>query len=244
MTQLPRSAAIVGATGGAGTTRLTLELATTLARDGRSVAILDVAFDTQGLADRVRGRIDPDATRVLTGEATLEAALVDVAVDAPGAVVACPARAPFESIARAKTPEAAQHFEEALARATASYDHVLVDTPPVATNPSVAAVTAADRIAVVTPATTLGGDALHRLRGRLRDVGAAPGIVVANRADGGHPIEEDDVTVPESTVADPDAVPAADDPDETFAPAVAAAAEAIFGIRLELPFADDGMLPV
>ncbi len=52
----------VGTTGGAGTTRTAVELAATLARDGRSVAIFDAAYATQGLAGYVDGKIDPAET--------------------------------------------------------------------------------------------------------------------------------------------------------------------------------------
>ncbi|OYR95948.1 cell division inhibitor, partial [Halorubrum sp. E3] len=40
--------ALVGATGGAGTTRTAVELAALGARDGRDVAVVDAAFTTQG----------------------------------------------------------------------------------------------------------------------------------------------------------------------------------------------------
>ncbi|SEO55941.1 hypothetical protein SAMN04487948_103228 [Halogranum amylolyticum] len=42
--------ALVGATGGAGVTRTAVELAATLARDGRDVAVLDAAYATEGLS--------------------------------------------------------------------------------------------------------------------------------------------------------------------------------------------------
>jgi len=42
--------ALVGVAGGAGTTRTAVEMAATLARADRSVAVLDAAFGTQGLA--------------------------------------------------------------------------------------------------------------------------------------------------------------------------------------------------
>jgi Mrp family chromosome partitioning ATPase len=58
--------ALVGAVGGAGTTRTAVEFGATLARDGRDVAILDAAYATQGLADYLAGRIETDITRVAT----------------------------------------------------------------------------------------------------------------------------------------------------------------------------------
>ena len=60
--------ALVGATGGAGTTRTAVELAAIGARDGSEVAVVDAAFTTQGLSEYVSGRIDPDLTTLLTDE--------------------------------------------------------------------------------------------------------------------------------------------------------------------------------
>jgi Flp pilus assembly CpaE family ATPase len=48
------TAALVGATGGAGTTRLTLETADLLAREGHAVAVFDAAFATQGPRGLIR----------------------------------------------------------------------------------------------------------------------------------------------------------------------------------------------
>jgi len=192
-------AALVGATGGAGTTRLSVELGALLAADGRSVAVLDAAFATQGLSDYLSGRLDPDLTALLTDrrEAALEDGLVDLPLDVDGRVACCPAAAPFERLARAKSAAAAQRFESRVAAAADGFDHVVVDTPPVASNQSVAAVNAADRVAVVTPATTRGRDAVQRIRGRLDDVGSAADAVVATRGD----LEVADATVPETTAA-------------------------------------------
>jgi hypothetical protein len=74
------TAALIGPTGGAETTRLTLETAGLLARGGHSVAVFDAAFATQGLGDAVAGPLDPDLTGVLTGEATLAKAGVELPV--------------------------------------------------------------------------------------------------------------------------------------------------------------------
>jgi hypothetical protein len=107
--------ALVGAVGGAGTTRTAVEFGATLARDGRDVAILDAAFATQGLADYLAGRIETDITRVVADDADLEAALTPVVSDLPGTLVAAPARAPFERVARAKTAGAAERLERQIA---------------------------------------------------------------------------------------------------------------------------------
>lgn len=237
----PTTAAVTKATGGAGATRTCLELAATLARAGHDVGVLDVDFATQGLARHVPGRIDVDATAVYADEASLDAALVGLDLPVPGSVVACPARAPFERLARAKTPAAARRFEDALAATADRVDVVLVDTPPVATNPAVSAVTVTDRVTAVTPATDRGVDALARLRERLQDVGAAPGLAIANRADGDHPVEAADATLPPHAVAEADS-PSCVDPDPAYAPAVAGAAEALFDVDVDLEFDSGGLL--
>jgi len=237
----PRTVAVTRATGGAGATRTTMELAATLARAGDAVAVLDVDFATQGLAAAVPGAIDPDVTQVVTGEASLDAATVDLDAAVDGRVAVAAARAPYERLARAKTTAAARGFEEALAGAADHFDVVLVDTPPVATNPAVAAVTSADRVAVVTPASERGVDALQRLRERLADVGAAPGIAIANRADGDHPVDAADVSVPTHEVPAGE-VPSTLDPDPAYAPAIAEAAETLLDRELALSFPDDGLL--
>jgi cellulose biosynthesis protein BcsQ len=235
------TATLVGATGGAGTTRLSVEVAATLARDGRDVAVVDAAYATQGLSHYVDGRIDPDVTTLVTDEAVgVDDALIDLGVDAPGRLAVCPARAAFEAIARAKTAVAAERSDEAVRAAAEVVDHVVVDAPPVADNPGVAAVTAADRVGAVTPATHRGVDAFQRLRGRLADVGNEADLVVANRGD--DPTGTVDLSVPESAVTRPANAPACVDPDPEFAPAVASLAEALFAVSLDLEFPEGGLL--
>lgn len=190
--------ALLGATGGAGTTRTCLELATTLAIDGADVAVLDAAYDTQGLARHLPGRLDPDLTTLVTDETDRSLADGFVAFDpmqggmdaleAPpesgGRIACCPARAPFERLARAKTPDAAQTLERRIGEADDEFDYVIVDTPPLGSNPAVAVVTTVDRVAVVAPATSNGVDAVQTTRGRLQDVGTAAAAVVAVDRDG------------------------------------------------------------
>lgn len=218
-------AALVGATGGAGTTRLAVELGALLANDGRDVAVLDAAFATQGLADYLPGRIDPDLTTLLTDErdVPLSAGLVDFPLDdADGRLACCPAVAPFERLARAKSPAAAQALESRIATAAETFDHVLVDTPPLAANQSVAAVNATTRTAVVTPATTRGRDAVQRLSGRLNDVGVGADAVVTTRgelsvADAAVPTTDAEVTAAPTCLA-----------DRTMAAAIADVASVVF----------------
>jgi MinD-like ATPase involved in chromosome partitioning or flagellar assembly len=230
--------AYVGAAGGVGTTRLTVECGATLARTGRDVAIFDAAFETQGLAAHVAGEIAPDVTMLVTEEVALDAALYDHPAELPGRLALCPARAPFERLARAKTAGAARQFERQLAAASLSHDVVLVDTPPLGTNQALAAVNAASRIAVVTVDSRRGRDSLARTHERLDDVGTTADVVIANRSDGS--LEDADAAVPTSEVKSPDDCPACLPPDETFAPAVAGAAGAALGQELDLASADEG----
>jgi cellulose biosynthesis protein BcsQ len=234
--------ALVGATGGAGTTRLAVEMAATLARADRDVVVLDAAYATQGLAGYVSGRIDPDVTTLATGEGVLERGLVDLPVDLPGRAALCPARAPFERIARAKTAGAAQRFEELVSEAAAMADHVVVDTPPVAANQSVAAATRADRVALVAPATRRGADALPRIADRLVDLDTDHDLVVGTRATGSDALERADIIVPESEVTGVEDAPTCLRPDGTFAPAVAAVCEAAFETSLDLSFPEPSLV--
>lgn len=212
-------AAFVGAVGGAGTTRCTLEAAAALAADGADVGVFDAAFATQGLADHLDGRIDPDLTALLTDEsdAPLSDALTTLDCDAPGRVSVCPAFAPLERFARAKAPDAARRFEARLERASERFDHVLVDVPPVAANQAIAAVSAADRVVLVAPGTTRGADAVQRMRTRLEHVGSGTDFVVATRGT----FEAADCEVPASEVTDPASVPSCLDEGGAFAEGVA-----------------------
>lgn len=240
---MTQTLALVGATGGAGTTRLAVEMGATLARTGRDVALVDAAFATQGLAEYVSGRVDPDLTRLLTDDGTeLDEALVSLEMDTPGTVACCPARAPFERLARAKTAGAAEQFERQVAAAALSHDAVVVDTPPVAANQAVAAVNAADSVAVVTPDSAHGGDALARMQARLTDVGSGVDTVIANFADETPVVTDADARVPTSERRDPGSSPACLDPDDAFAPAVKGAAEAVLDVELGLSFETGGRL--
>lgn len=217
--------ALVGAVGGAGTTRCCLELGAVLARAGREVALLDAAYATQGLGDHVPGRVRADITALCTDDRPLEAALYDIEVPA-GRLAACPSRAPFERVARAKTPEAAQRFEERLAEAARTFDHVLVDTPPVAANQAVAAVTTAERVTVVAPAGPRGDDGLARAKDRLADLEVTAATLRTWAEDGG------DAAIPATGTTDPTAVPTCATGNGTFQQAVAGAAASLFDIEL------------
>lgn len=232
--------ALVGVTGGAGTTRLAVELAATLARTGRSVAIIDAAYATQGLSTYVPSRIDDDITAVATGEANLPDARYPLELGVDGRVELYPAHAPFERLARAKTPESSQRLESVIDDVADRVDHVLLDVPPIAANQAVAAVTTANQRVLVTPATRRGADLLPRQQGRLRDIGVQATEVVATRADSESAvaIEDADHAIP---AADPNAVePTCLDLETELAPAVAATAEALFDVDLDLTFDSEG----
>lgn len=249
----PRSVAIVGATGGAGATRLVAETAAVLARTGRDVAVFDAAFATQGLAQYVPGRIDVDATRLVTDDAVAPSdALVDLdpeladapGDESPGRVAVSPARAPFTGLAAAKTADAAERFETVVRETADAFDCVLVDVPPVAANQHVAAVTATDRHALVAPDSQRGADAVPRLRDRLADLDAdAPGdFVVANRVHGECVVPEPAVAVAESDVVDPTDAPIAGTADAgAFPAAILELATTAFDLDADLDLTPRGV---
>lgn len=236
---MTRIVSVVGAAGGVGTTRLTVECGATLARAGRDVAVVDAAFGTQGLRSYVDGEIPADVTALLTEEASLGDVLYDASLDLPGRLALAPARAPFERLARAQTAGAAQRLERQLAASSLSHDVVLVDTPPIAGNHAVASVNGADHVALVTPDTPRGRDSLALMRGRLEDIGATPDAVFRNRATG---YLSDGVGIPESDVTTASDAPACADPDSQFAPAVADAVEAALDVSLDLEFPSSSRL--
>ncbi|MFC7097494.1 AAA family ATPase [Halobaculum marinum] len=238
------SIAFVGAVGGAGTTRTAVECAAALARGGRDVAVLDAAYATQGLSEHVDGRIDPDVTSLcLDPDRPLTDGLYDLDLDAAteGRVALAPARAPFERVARAKAVDPARELEHRVAEAGEQFDHVIVDTPPIAANQAVAAVHAVDRVALVRPDTPHGADGVRRQLDALRDVEAPDGnpvvVAVGEREGAG---EAPDVTVPRGppSVA---AAPACLGRDEVAAGTVAAA-ESLFGVDLGVEFETTGVV--
>lgn len=260
------TAAFLGAVGGAGTTRTTLEVAALLAADGADVAVLDAAYGTQGLARYLPGRLDPDLTALVTDAADVP--LADAGVvpdwDLPGRLVCYPAHAPFERLARAKAPAAAQALAERAHEAAADSDHVLLDVPPLAANQAVAAVHAADRVAIVAPATMHGMDAVQTTRDRLRDVDAVedgPSDDADRQADGdaavalvqqpGHAghllgrssspaagvVEEADVVLPRTPLSVPASV---DDP--AYGRACAELASVVLDREVDLAFEGEGLL--
>lgn len=229
-----QSAAFVGTVGGAGTTRLCVELGATLARAGRTALVLDLDLATQGLAGRIDGRLAPDSTRLLTDpDVPLEDAVHETAIDAPGRLDLCPAHAPLARVAAAKTPEAAQRLADRLAAATeVGYDAVLLDVPPVASNPAIAAVTSADRVALVASPDERGVDGIQRARGRLADAGTSTDHVVATRTTADQAPPDADLVVPTAPTTDRDAIDALG--STPFAHHAVTAVETIFETDLGL----------
>lgn len=249
--------ALVGATGGAGTTRTAVELAAIGARAGRDVAVVDAAFTTQGLSEHVNGRIGTDLTALVTDEtgASLSAATYPIggednrSVDLAGRADAVPARAPFERVARAKTAEAARKLERRIDEAATAYDAVVVDAAPAGSNEAVAAVTAVDRVETVRPATAHGRDALQRLRGRIADVGGSvdgsiavrAGIGSGTGAGGDDEFEDADSVLP---AVDPaiSTAPTTATGSGDYARAIADAYERAFGASLGIEFEEPGLV--
>lgn len=232
---MTRTAALVGAVGGAGATRLAVECGAALAAEGNKVAVLDAALDTQGLRRHAPGDLSPEFAGVLAGESELENVLVEHpdSEELPGTLSLAPVRAPFTRVAAAKTPDAGERMGDALD--APAFDFVLIDTPPVGTNPAVGAVTAADGVALVAPDTDRGRDGVARERSRLADVGAPEPTVVHNRTEGeeGHSVPTfEGYAAGESAVADG---------ETPFAPAVASLAADLLDAEIETEYG--GVLP-
>lgn len=285
--------ALIGVAGGVGTTRTAVEFAAALARDGRSVVVIDAAYATQGLGEYVSGRIDTDVTTLATdpsvdlADATYPLAALDTAgepadesagpgktprvgdtvettgdstaatsgsrsnASQPGAdneatddtgsepngqAVAVPARAAFERLARAKTVEASQRLASRIERADERFDHVLVDVPPVAANPAVAAVTTADRRVAVAPGTQHGADARRRLADRLADLDTTLESTVAVES----PLPAADAVVPTLPSSVTNAPTVTD--DGSLAGEITDAAENALGVSLAVDPEPDGPL--
>jgi septum site-determining protein MinD len=225
--------ALVGTAGGVGTTRLAIEVGAALAADGRDGIVVDAALDTQGLGAHVSGRLDPDVSTLLTESGDLADGLVDYPLEVPGSLRVCPAHAPFTRVAAAKAPQAAERLADLIREATTVADHVLVDVPPLASNTAVAGAAAADRRALVVPATTRGRDALSRSRGSLADLGLSADLIVANRAEDGS-LSDADLSVPASRVTDVPERPACLAGESGFGSAVGELAEFMFGISMDV----------
>jgi len=140
------------------------------------------------------------------------------------------------------TSAAARRLAGRLSTAADRYDRVLVDVPPVAANPALAAVTAADRVVLVAPDSAHGVASLPRTRDLLADVDARADAVVANRADpDDRHLNEADAALPESETTALHEAPVSVAP-EPFPTAVAAAVETTLGVDLDLDEPDPSSL--
>lgn len=227
--------AVVGAAGGVGTTRLSVEVGAALAADGRDVIVLDTALDTQGLSSYVPGRIDPDLTDVLTsGLDPAEALLTHPASDVTAGTLRClPVDATFDRIAQTKTPETARDLTELATDLTSDGTHIVVDVPPLASNTAVAGTAAADRIALATRDSARGRDALSQSLGTLDDLGFEATLTVINRVRAGNPPDAD-VTIPESTRSGVPTTPACLSGDTEFVTAVERLASMLFDTKISV----------
>mgnify|MGYP000513047683 CR=1 FL=1 len=118
-------------------------------------------------------------------------------------------------------------------------DHVLLDVPPIAANQAVAAVNAADRITVVTPASDRGTEAVQRCHERLADVGTEASLVVSTRGD----LATADVAVPTTSATAIEAAPACLDGEDAFTDAIRRVAAAVAGKEItDADAGGDGLL--
>jgi ATPases involved in chromosome partitioning len=199
--------AFIGATGGAGTTRTTVEIAALFAAAGEVVTVCDAAVATQGLAGYVSDRIEPDVTSLCSApdqnEFTDAVRQVATTQTVEGQVNAVAAYSSFEQLARAQTPEAATEFEHLLTEAAQLSDRVLVDVPPLATNLAIAAVNRAEQALIVSPATIQGSIAVERTRERMRDIGSRADFVISNFGT----LENAEYSLPEAATADTVEIP-------------------------------------
>jgi hypothetical protein len=108
----------------------------------------------------------------------------------------------------------------------------------VAANQAVAAVSACERVVLLAPASTRGGDALGRVDARLADLGV--GVDATLSTFGALP--DADAAIPESATRDVADAPTAVAGEDGFAPAVAAATELALDCTLSTEYEAGGVL--
>lgn len=223
----------MGAAGGVGTTRLTVEVGAVMAAEGENVVLLDAALETQGLADHVIGPIDPDLSTVLIDANDHQAALSDHPADhtVVGRLQCLPVVAPFGRIAAAKAPEAAQRLTTVARTLAEDGKTVVVDVPPIASNTAVAGATAADRTILVTTDSARGREAIARSRGVLDDIGLETNAVVANRTDSAE-MDDIDLAVPAVSRTETPRIPTALTDSAPFSRAIETVASSLFDVDL------------
>lgn len=190
--------ALVGAAGGAGTTRLAVETAGRITARGETAVLVDTDFATQGLAEYVPGQFPTDIVGALCDQRPIETVTSPLSVDHTPPPQAAPSFAGLSRVATALETDAAAHLSEELSALTDTYEHVLVDTPMPVTNPAIAAVAAADTVGVVFPRSVRGIESLHRTAGFLNDIDVAAGVQLSNACRQPSPPEDPaDIAVPE-----------------------------------------------
>lgn len=199
---------LVGATGGAGTTRIAVETAGRMAASGDDVLLVDVDFATQGLAEYVPGGLETDLVGAICEKRSLTEATYPLETEQTPQPQAAPSYAGLSRVATAMQPDRAEFLSDELSASGDSFDHVVIDTPTPVTNPAIAAATVADTIGVVFPPSPRGIEGLHRTDGFLHDIDAGGAIYISNEGIQTPSVEDPaDVSIPELETVPPRAAP-------------------------------------
>jgi Mrp family chromosome partitioning ATPase len=151
----------------AGATTSTLHLATVAARDGLRVCVVDADTDTRRLSELLS--LNPQLagfTQLATGAAPLAGSIHSVRIDQEASIWAVAA-----GVQVVGTPTAmfqSSLLSKMIAELRASYDLVLIDTPPIVDAPEVAAVVRESDAVLVVTRRGVSMDALDRTRERIK----------------------------------------------------------------------------
>lgn len=199
---------LVGAAGGAGTTRLAVETAGHITARGDTVVVVDVDFATQGLADYVPGQFTTELTTALRDQVSLAELPIALDVAHTPQPHALPSFAGLSRVATAMQQAAAEYLGDQLTALDDEFDHVLLDTPTPVTNPAIAAVTTADTVGVVFPRSPRGIESLHRTEGFLHDIDVAADYTISTPTPQEATIEDPaDIVIPQLADTPPRDVP-------------------------------------
>ncbi|QZA89392.1 AAA family ATPase [Salinarchaeum sp. IM2453] len=201
------TAAFTGVVGGVGTTRVAIETAGVLAAQGHAAAVLDVNFSTQGLAGYVDAPLEADMMDALIDPSCTKEGICTIEKPVDGKLGVIPAFGPLSKIAEASKTEHAQQLDAVIEQMPPEYDFIIIDTPPVATNPSLAGITAADDIVAITQDTQRGIDGLRRMHERLSDIDVDVDKQIITFTDNSSFIDNPTAAIPELPPTDPNSVP-------------------------------------